>query len=511
MQRIVVCCDGTWNTAGQNDGGVPTPTNVIRLYNAVADADGSGNTQHRYYHPGVGTDPSLFSRVAGGGLGLGLDRNIMSGYRSVCDNYADGDEIYLFGFSRGAYTVRSLGGFIGCCGLLDLRGVAEGEAWARIEKLFEEGYRKRDGSAVARMMQQGARFHAPPAGQEKIPIRFIGVWDTVGALGVPDHLGVLNLIDNPEDHRFNDTTLGDSVQTARHAVALDEFRASFQPTLWTEVDPARDVKQLWFPGAHSDVGGGYKETGLSDGALRWMIDEARACGLAFRPKLLDQVRPDHHAVLHDSLDGVFALMPSQPRSAPCFPGSKELHVSALLRHEDPPITQMPYRPTRVLPNPGDCVTVDVFANRPWNDIGLYLEAGASYELQAEGEWLDKDIPTGPEGTKDGKFHLGEVAHVVGSAIGRLESLFKALGGSEKADFVGTRRHEKIDWFCLVGAIANGTGVNQRHELQEHETKAIGKGCRWKPKKSGYLYAYANDAWHFYDNNRGRVRLTVTRV
>jgi uncharacterized protein (DUF2235 family) len=156
MKRIVICCDGTWNTADQAEGGVPTPTNVVRLCNAVAKVDKENGDieQLKYYHPGVGTDPGVLSKLAGGGLGKGLDRNIMSGYRFLADNYVPGDEIYLFGFSRGAYTARSLAGLVGCCGLLDTREVAvkakeekESEIWRRIESIYSEGYR--NGKAFA--------------------------------------------------------------------------------------------------------------------------------------------------------------------------------------------------------------------------------------------------------------------------------------------------------------------------------------------------------------------------
>ena len=514
MQRIVVCCDGTWNTADQADGAIPTPTNVARLHALVADADENGTVQHKYYHPGVGTDPGLVSRLVGGGLGLGLNRNIMSAYRSVCDHYETGDDIFLIGFSRGAYTVRSLGGFIGRCGLLDLTGLDDKTIWARIEKLFTDGYRGGDKKLAGKMAKDKVAFHKPPKNEKQIPIRFVGVWDTVGALGIPDHLGVLNLLDDPQDYAFHDTTLGTNVATARHAVALDELRGNFQPTLWTKVKDSRDVQQVWFPGAHSDVGGGYRETGLSDGALKWMLDEAAACGLAIDAKLAKQVRPNHQDVLHDSLDGVFALLPSRPRSAPRLPDGPDLHASARDRHDDPPIIQAPYRSTKRLTRKGASITLPIYAIQPWNDTGLYLEEGVSYEMTATGEWLDKSIACGPDGADDGNFQLGEIAHIFADGIGKLETLFKRLGGSDKTDFQMTRRHETPPqdwpWFALIGAIANG-GLNAKFEERPHETKLIGKGRKWTPKLSGYLYAYANDAWNFYDNNRGSVRLTVKRL
>jgi hypothetical protein len=511
MKRLAICCDGTWNTPDQSDGGIPTPTNVVRLYNALADAGEDGVEQRKYYHPGVGTDPGLWSKLAGGGLGAGLDRNIMSSYRYLAGSYQTGDEIYLFGFSRGAYTVRSLAGMVGRCGILDTTDLEEPEVWRRIEAIYKKGYRKR-----GLCTEDGWRFHAPPKGMEKVPIRFIGVWDTVGALGIPDDMAFLNLLDGFHDYTFHDTELSNGIQTARHAIAMDERRASFQPTLWTDVKD-RDVKQVWFPGVHSDVGGGYAETGLSDGALKWMIGESQGNGaangpcLAFKNSLLNQLKPSHHGVLHDSLKGAFSLLPTMPRSVPCLHGAgAELHGSATGRFEDPPITQAPYRPTRQLA-PGDSATIDIFAINPWNDTGLFLEVGAVYELSASGEWLDKNVPCGPDGMDDGNFHLREVIHLVGSALGKAEDLFKQLSGSKDANFLMTKRHEKYPWFCLVGAIANGPGVDPETKVTLHETEKIGTQLTWTPKASGYLYAFANDGWRFYDNNKGSVRLTVRRA
>ena len=511
MKRLAICCDGTWNTPGQTDRGIPAPTNVTKLYNAVAEHGADGIEQKKYYHPGVGTDPGWRSKLFGGGLGKGLDNNIKSAYRFLADHYASGDEIYLFGFSRGAYTVRSLGGLVSGFGILDTTDLSEAEIWGRIDKLYDDGYRRgrtHVGNAWA--------FRPPPQGEEKIPIRFIGVWDTVGALGIPDDLGLLNLLDRKHDYTFHDTMLGKNTQTARHAIAMDERRASFQPTLWTNVE-GRDVKQLWFPGVHSDVGGGYAHAGLSDGALAWMIGEAGGQGqpgsgeapapaLAFDEALLRQLRPDHHAILHDSLaSGFFSLLPTQPRSIPCLPQGPDLHTSAISRHTDPPITQAPYRATRTLAS-GEEIALDIFAAQFWNDTGLYLEADATYDMVATGEWRDASIVCGPDGA-DGR----NWAHRIGSVLGRAELWLRRKANNASANVFMTRRHEEYPWFCLVGAIANGRGVDDDEVIAAHETQRIGTKLRWTPEASGYFYAYANDAWRFYKNNSGRLRLTVKRL
>lgn len=139
MANLVVCCDGTWNTPDDTEGGLPAPTNVVKFYNALADADAKGVTQQKYYHPGVGTDGGWWNQAVGGGAGVGLDHNIKSAYQWLGYRYRPGDQIFLIGFSRGAYTVRSLGGMIAKSGLLDISAadLSPEEAWRRINVAFD--------------------------------------------------------------------------------------------------------------------------------------------------------------------------------------------------------------------------------------------------------------------------------------------------------------------------------------------------------------------------------------
>jgi Uncharacterized alpha/beta hydrolase domain (DUF2235) len=502
MANLIVCCDGTWNTPDERQEGVPTPTNVVRIYNAISRVDKAEREQKRYYHPGVGTNGSWWDKAVGGATGAGLNQNIVSAYRYLCEEYADGDDIFLFGFSRGAYTARSLAGMVGHCGLLDTSGLAESEKWARINRLFQNGYRRKSESHEKGSWAEWA-FH-----DKRQPIRFVGVWDTVGALGIPEDMALLGLLNSFGDHTFHDTDLGSQIQTARHAVALDEMRATFQPTLWTNV-AGRDIKQLWFAGVHSDVGGGYRETGLSDCALLWMMTEAEQCGLSFEPAMKNQVRPDFQDTLHESCSGVFSLLPTQPRSRPCFKNANAfLHPSALDRQKDAPIHQSPYWEEKQLTK-APPLAVDVYARQTWNATGLWLEAGKSYTFAASGEWMDASITCGPGGTSDGHFQLGELAQVFGSMLGEVEQAWKRVTGRTAADFKFTKRHEQWPWFSLIGAIANGGGVDAKQHLEPHETFLIAAGCTYKPKKSGYFYAYANDAWNCYGNNKGLVRLTIS--
>lgn len=500
MRNLTVCCDGTWNTLDQTENGVPIPTNVVRLYYSLDKKDAQGNEQLAYYHPGVGTSPSLLDKALGGGVGAGLDKNIKSAYRWVCDHHQDGDRLFLFGFSRGAYTVRSLGGFLARCGILELDGLSESDAWERVDKAYDAGYRKKDNKWVG----QWALKVEP----KDVRVHFIGVWDTVGALGVPDDMVLLNLLDNLKSHTFHDTSLSPAILHGRHAVALDEKRASFTPTLWTNTEN-RDVKQVWFPGVHCDVGGGYMQTGLSDGALSWMMQEAKDLGLQLIDQKVNQISPNPQDVLHDSVTSVFKLMRTQPRSTPPI-AADVIHHSALNRHQNPPITQKEYRPTYQLAQ-GEKTTLRIYAAEHWNDTGIYLEAGKKYRFTASGEWLDSSIKCGPGGTDDGKFNPAEVVHLAMSLWGKVEKLAKTVTSNQTADFQGTRREEDMPWFALVGVVANGGNPQVDGTPEPHETFLIGDGCEHTVKKSGYFHGFANDAWNLYENNHGSVSLTVERM
>jgi hypothetical protein len=501
VRHLVVCCDGTWNTPDQHKGGVPTPTNVVRLHHALHE----NHTQLRYYHPGVGTDPGLVDRLRGGGLGTGLASNIKSAYSWLALTYQPGDAICLFGFSRGAYTVRSLAGMLSACGLAcTLAGLSSRDRWAEIDRLYDEVYRP------ARNRPDG------PPPHPRVRIRFLGVWDTVGSLGIPDSLGVANLFDVDDRHQFHDTRLNSSIEHARHAVALDETRGPFTPTLWTGELPApeadRSIRQVWFPGDHCDVGGGHLQTGLSDGALQWMIDEARECtGLSFRPEILKQLRPDPFDVLHDSCTGLYLHLSPTPRAVPLIDEQRSagvLHSSVFDRCAQPPITVGEYRSSGVLKT-RETTSCEVFAGRRWNAAGLYLEEGR-YSFQAAGEWLDRGIAVGPGGTWDGRFHPSEVFQLVGSSVGWLQESFRQLSGNEAAMLLGAPRVSGAPWMALIGVIA-AIDVDDDGAQRPYRPFIIGRKCEQRVQRGGYLYAFANDAWSFYDNNRGSVTLTVTRL
>ncbi|MBL8205507.1 MAG: DUF2235 domain-containing protein [Blastocatellia bacterium] len=267
MKRIVLCFDGTWNRPA--DEKLPetqqVETNVRRFYEAVSAFGADGVAQAKWYDEGVGT--RWYDRFIGGAIGVGLDQNIRQGYRYLAQTYQDGDEVYILGFSRGAYTARSLVGLIRNCGLLKrsrLNLLNIGMAYGI--------YRTRDDgpdSLTARLFR--GRF------SQEISIKFLGVWDTVGALGVP--LDVMQNF-NLKFYEFHDTQLSRIVKNACHAVAVDEHRKAYDVCLWTPTEKAQQsLEQRWFIGAHSNVGGGYANRQLSDLPLNWMMSKATALGL----------------------------------------------------------------------------------------------------------------------------------------------------------------------------------------------------------------------------------------
>ncbi len=513
MKRLIVCSDGTWATPDFEENGIPAPTNVFKIYNAIADKDGA-TPQLKFYHPGVGSEGTVINAIVGGATGAGIGKHIRSAYHWLGNNYEVGDEIYLFGFSRGAFTARSIGGFLGR-GLLDLRGLSPKQSWQRVEKAFGS-YRRKGSSRTDRKWAAAdwSFFH----GEDVTPVRFIGVWDTVGALGIPDDLELLNFFDKKEKWQFHDTKLGSNVKSARHAMALDEIRSSFCITHWENAAAHGDTKELWFPGVHCDVGGGYAITDLSDGPLAWMIDESKSIGLKFREQVLRTLAPNPLGVKHNSYKGAFAKLRSRPRNIEAMVPAqhRHFHQSAIERQEISPLAYPAYHPTRIL-GPGESHTVDVFADTHWNDCGLYLEKGHSYTFSAIGEWQDSKDSCDWNGTEDGNLTGGDVVRAASSFLGFFEDEFKKRTNNQSTDFLGTKRVEHLNWFILVGAIANDSGTEKEVEndgspvphqyvsLPAHEIDPL------EIVNPGYLYCFPNDVWSLYGNNHGSIKLTVTRV
>lgn len=283
-KKLVVFCDGTWNKPDQQ-----APTNVTKLFEAICQDDVGGVPQIVHYVQGVGT--RWFDRVVGGAFGWGISGHIKEGYQFLCSNYEPGDEIYLFGFSRGAYTARSL------AGLIHNLGIVKREHLGRINEAYER-YRDKsiDWHPNPSKGGKAVEFRSLYThGGEKI--KFLGVWDTVGALGSPYGILMGYLFDKFFGCRFHGTKLSDSLLSASHALSKDEHRWPFRPTRWElqTGQSAADFVEEWFPGVHSDVGGGYPECGYSDVSLAWMAAQATQRGLRIQLPAVTNQKLFHHS------------------------------------------------------------------------------------------------------------------------------------------------------------------------------------------------------------------------
>jgi uncharacterized protein (DUF2235 family) len=302
VKRIVICCDGTWNRPD-----AASPTNVAKMALAVADADGE-TQQLVLYHRGVGT--GRFDRVRGGAFGWGLSRNVRDCYRFVVEHFEAGDELFFFGFSRGAYTARST------VGLIRNAGILRREHHDRVDAAYSL---YRDRGATRRPTGIEATLFRRSFSHDEIEVRFVGVWDTVGALGIP---GVPKGFSG-RLWAFHDTQLSSKVSFAYQALAIDEQRRPFVPSLWyRRSDDSGILEQRWFAGVHSDIGGGYPDSSLAEITLWWMAERARAAGLALRDdhlrptrkpgreerRLGKEIRPDVNARPGKSYKGLYRLL-----------------------------------------------------------------------------------------------------------------------------------------------------------------------------------------------------------
>ncbi|MEO5364221.1 MAG: DUF2235 domain-containing protein [Magnetococcus sp. DMHC-8] len=380
------CADGTWNgpDSDEDKDDVPDLTNVLKLFLNLAgrdtvdtyraaneqervftDQDGRVRQIAKYLH-GVGDSDNWLKKALGGGFGAGVIARIVRGYTFISRHYQPGDQIFLTGFSRGAYTVRALGGLIATQGLLNPASVNLQDR--------EEAYRA--GSAAWRLYRQPALVNSPLSVRwaetiadlpgfftrpltsadfiQDVPIQGIGVWDTVGALGIP----VFNRGNQRDLFRFVDNHLNERVENALHLVAVDERRGDFAPSLW---EPRDGVTQILFPGAHADVGGGYpiqnaktgiKESQLSDMALLCMSQWFANLGVHMVDPPHVAAAPDPLGVAHQPWEHFpFDRLPQATRQ---FPASLEMQVHASIGKRwnqsvvaEPGTAQEPYCPTNL--------------------------------------------------------------------------------------------------------------------------------------------------------------------
>jgi uncharacterized protein (DUF2235 family) len=511
-KNIVVCCDGTGNEFGESN------SNVVKLYQALVRSP----EQLVYYHPGVGTmgaknaltqAAKFWTKVRGLAFGYGLSDNILDAYQFLMQTFEPGDRVFIFGFSRGAYTARALCGMLRMFGLLS-RGNEGLIPYAL--RLF-----KRDDSGIiARITARPSKFHTASGFKttfsQACQPHFLGVWDTVSSVGwILDPIG---LKPGRLPYTFDLAEIG----IVRHAVSVDERRAFFRQNLVHE-NAARDIKQVWFAGVHSDVGGSYPEaeSGLSKISLRWMMREAAAAGLQIDQRAVADllgndvrfVRPLATGLKHNSLTLRWWLGEFWPKwtkkltsapgvEPPTFSGMPRLnlfhrrfipeqsclHESIMARKQwlsdyDP--TNLPATYTvekEPIPDQypvvlavGTRLTVGVHARAKWNNTAISVSKGEKYRFEATGTWYDASIRSDPAGYESP------------SVLFRLVEWL--------------RRAPKNNWFALIGSI--GQQASAHFLIGNQQEKTI--------TEDGIVYCFANDLPFLYQNNSGVVTLTVTRI
>jgi len=326
MKRIVICADGTWNKP-EEDLKNDFPTNVLKFSRAITPLTEENIVQIVFYDWGIG---SYHSSLAGGSLGKGLDKNIKDCYRFIVDNYELGDELFFFGFSRGAYTVRSLCGLINNCSILKKENA----------NLITAAFDLYKNSRYYVSHPFSVLFRKEKAITEQAPIKFVGVWDTVGSMGLPT--SIFGFI-KPKN-LFYDNKIGAIIQTARHALSIDEVRKDFEPTIWIPDNEKKvDLKQFWFVGVHSDVGGSYKPDNngrtLAEIPMLWMKREAELQQLKFQKHL--EVETDPLSPKHNEQKSFYKLLGEHVREIlPHTP----IHKSVKIRYEKDPS----YRPKNLV-------------------------------------------------------------------------------------------------------------------------------------------------------------------
>jgi len=547
-RNVVVCCDGTGIGEDNSQGEFVTPSNVVRIFNCIDTASEAGERdQIGYYERGVGSVGNILTKYGQGLTGHGIGTKIQILYQWLATNWkdypkgADGsqeeDHLYLFGFSRGAFAVKSLQGMIHRVGLLDLNGLDSREQYRRARAAYYQGYQQEKAKEEWACDKNGPwKFH----GDEefgRIPIHFLGAFDTVGQLGFPRESWLLWTCGFmccffPNSGAFHYVSPSPDVRTARDAVAMDEMRSTFQPVfsrgnaVGYVKSEAFDTRQVWFPGGHADIGGGNLDHRLSDGALKWMVDEAALKGLRFQPNMIAQIRPDfqgniflkHGTVLYKNLT-------YYPRSVPAvtmdncedkIPDQVEsVHISAVQRSQNPRISQAPYFNTQYL-QVGEQVETFVRADQVYNSTFVYMEAGATYKIKSEGMWAGfRGYPCGPDGYSTMAF-VARPFYAMRIGVGMLQSGCRSCSGNREVRLpllISTRRHETFPWFSVVGMIASGGTRNVVGEADFHTVFGIGKEVEYEVtgKQGGYLYCYANDLWNDYIKNRGAMVMTIERL
>ncbi|MBT6050707.1 MAG: DUF2235 domain-containing protein [Candidatus Scalindua sp.] len=372
-KNIILFADGTGNK-----GGYTPESNVYKMYNAI-DLHDSPMEQITFYDDGVGTQKNKYLRGLSGALGFGFRTNVCDLYEFLARNYEDGDQVYLMGFSRGAATVRAFAGFVATCGLV--KGIIEDSdgnkkkldrkiLQERVKDAFDAYVRLQDTKLQKTKLQtdekkflvEQKKFIARRdeyVDEQKdkgishgtIPIKFLGVWDTVSSLGFPQKWDITSLgmfvlnaffmsLDRLSEfgifrHRFYNYELTDKVEYACQALAIDDERTSFWPMVWNEMRHSNSVEQVWFAGMHSNVGGGYRRPGMANVALEWMMTKSKKRGLVLKEDALKKAHDDAnvHGRIYNSRDGLAIYYRYHPRDIETLSKDKLKGASRIKIHE----------------------------------------------------------------------------------------------------------------------------------------------------------------------------------
>jgi uncharacterized protein (DUF2235 family) len=528
-RRIVICCDGTGNRPDDEEEGLPATTNVWKLYRALI----CDEAQTTWYDAGVGTDTSSTSlemtwsrrlltalgartggqimaafsrlhRINEAATGAGITENIAQAYAEIVRQYRPGDQVYLIGFSRGAYTARCVAGVIERCGLLR-------QEYLRYAADVVYLYRTRP-SPDHNVPVPATMVHGAP------PIEFLGLFDTVGSLGVPLWGWWFQALPLPEwKNRALSTNPMNICRHVFHAMAMDERRSQFFPTPFAQPKSGHThLEQVWFRGAHADIGGGYAETGLSDITLRWMADRAEQHGLRFRPDAFVGLRPNPLARLHDELtrSPSWRLFGSWPRWHP-VPGENfsstsippgDLHESVLERRD---VLQRDLaRPDFLRVPLGGAVEIEAQSHREWDRTGIVLDPGWYRVTYLGSQWRDAEAkPCGPYGQNQKDFGL----------VRSFSARWRRLPGEDWMRLCITIAHPR-DWPLKelgLKDLLRYLYVQDPKELVQ-QIAPIGRDLSapgdavWlhNGAASGLLYLFANDLWLTAGNNAGAVHLRI---
>ncbi len=317
-KNIILCADGTGNK-----GGYTPDSNVYKLYQAV-DIHNSNTEQIVFYDNGVGTQTNKYIRGLSGAFGFGFRTNVCDLYEYLSRNYLPGDKVYMFGFSRGAATIRALNGFVHACGLIKGQGKGNRKLKAEIRRAMK---------AYQNPSRKTAYLSDISLHDDLPKIEFIGVWDTVSALGFPQRtdavtpvlyllnklfMAVGHLSDKLFPHKFYNYELTPNIVTACQALAIDDERTAFWPMVWKEdTDAAKQIariNQVWFAGMHSNVGGGYERAGLANVTYSWLLDQVK--GIEFKDDTVKNAAKDAnvHGRMYNSRHGFASFYRYHPRN-----------------------------------------------------------------------------------------------------------------------------------------------------------------------------------------------------